>query len=82
MALNPGIQDLLRPGVAQWRAILVQEVHELLGDHSEREQRKALLTEHNWTNDHLLCPCCVVSEREIMGRRIQSMQMTLDQFEQ
>ena len=32
MSLDVWIQDGLRTGVAQWRPVLVQKVHQLLGD--------------------------------------------------
>ena len=32
MSLDVWIQDGLRTGVAQWRPVLVQQVHQLLGD--------------------------------------------------
>jgi hypothetical protein len=34
VTLDGRIQDLLRTGVAKWRSILVQQVHQFLGDHS------------------------------------------------
>ena len=34
--LDRRVQDLLRPRVAEWRAVLVQQVHQLLCDNSAR----------------------------------------------
>ena len=47
VALDGRIQDLLRTGVAKRRSILVQQVHQFLGDHSakrgeDREMRVTL----------------------------------------
>ena len=42
MPLDAGLQDRLGVGVAQWRPVLVQQVHQLLADHSVKYQVKFL----------------------------------------
>lgn len=37
MALDAGIQDMLRSSIAQWGSVLVQQVHQLFGDLSENK---------------------------------------------
>ena len=39
MTLDRRIQDLLRTGVAKRRSILVEQIHQFLGDHSGREKK-------------------------------------------
>ena len=38
VSLNAGLQDRLGVGVAQWRPVLVQQVHQLLADEIGLEQ--------------------------------------------
>ena len=39
VALNAGVQDGLGPRVAEGRAVLVQELHQLLGNHSKTKRK-------------------------------------------
>ena len=39
MALDAGVEDLLGTRVAERGAVLVQEVHQLLGNHSENDEQ-------------------------------------------
>ncbi len=43
--LDRCVQDLLRPRVAEWRAVLVQEVHQFFGDEPFMEEREEKKTE-------------------------------------
>ena len=43
VALYAGVQDGLGPGVAEGRSILIQQVHQLLGNESIKEDGDKLL---------------------------------------
>ena len=44
VALDARVQNLLGPGVAKWTSVLVQQVHQFLGDDSVKKEKAHEMT--------------------------------------